>query len=193
MVTRESGFEERLLNELKAVVAERTQETGAVPARRGRRRLVVAGVTAGVAAVAVAATAAVESNSAAYAVERDPDGSVRVSIFDYRDPEGLRQRLASFGVRAAVNFLPAGQACREPRADYVPRDRMPLALVDFSPLGSDRSYFRVRPQYIGENQTFVYTVQVDKRRHEQRFAIRLANGPVAPCTPVPGDVVPSHR
>jgi hypothetical protein len=41
---------------------------------------------------------------------------------------------------------------------------------------------------VGAGQTLVYTVQVAD--HRQRAAIRLANGPVAACTPVPGDVAP---
>jgi hypothetical protein len=174
-------FEERLLGELKQVVAS------AQPAAR-KSRLVWVSAAAVVVAGAGISYAALKP-SPAYAVERDPDGSVRVSIHDYRDPEGLQRRLAAFGVRAAVNYLPAGMACREPRADYVPPDQMPLALVDWSPLGTEQHYFKVFPQYIGPGQTFVYTVQVAK--HRQRSAIRLANGPVAPCTPVPGDVAPN--
>jgi hypothetical protein len=120
-------------------------------------------------------------------VERDPDGSIRVSVYDYRDPAGLQKRIEAFGVKAAVDYLPAGMTCQESRADFVPADRMPLAMVDWAPLGSADHYFKVHPQYIGAGQTFVYTVQLSK--HSQRAAIRLANGPVAPCTPVPGNVV----
>jgi hypothetical protein len=175
-------FEERLLGELKDVVAS------APPAAR-KSHLVWISAAAAAVLVASGITYAAFKPSPAYAVERDPDGSVRVSIHDYRDPEGLQRRLAAFGVRAAVNYLPAGMACREPRADYVPPDEMPLALVDWSTLGTEQHSFKVFPQYIGVDQTFVYTVQVAK--HSQRFAIRLANGPVAPCTPVPGDVAPN--
>ncbi|MEV6929363.1 hypothetical protein AB0M46_33405, partial [Dactylosporangium sp. NPDC051485] len=141
---------------------------------------------AGLAAVAATGAAVLHDDGPAFAVERDPDGAVRVSVFDYRDPDGLRQRLAAFGVRAAVDFLPAGKLCQEPRADYMPPDRVPLALVDFSPLDANHTYFRVHPEYLGPEQTFVYTVQVDRDHHDQRFRIRVANGPVAPCTQVPG-------
>ncbi len=194
------AFEEHLLAQLKNVVATRTVDSAAPmtgrSARRPRRRLVLAGG----AVVAVAAVAAVAGpsvfglhTSAAYAVERDPDGSIRVSVYDYRDPKGLQRRIEAFGVRAAVDYLPAGMTCREPRADFVPADRMPREMVDWAPLSSNDHYFKVHPQYIGADQTFVYTVQVsNKHGRSQRAAIRLANGPVAPCTPVPGDVVPSH-
>jgi hypothetical protein len=195
------AFEENLLAQLKNVVANRAVDSAAPmtgrSARRPRRRLVLAGG----AVVAVAAVAAIAGpsvlglhTSAAYAVERDPDGSIRVSIYDYRDPKGLQQRIEAFGVKAAVDYLPAGMTCREPRADFVPPTRMPREMVDWAPLSSKDHYFKVHPQYIAPGQTFVYTVQVSTNRHgrSQRFAIRLANGPVAPCTPVPGDVVSGH-
>ncbi|WP_432981824.1 hypothetical protein [Dactylosporangium sp. CA-233914] len=175
MVTREQGFEERLLEELQLVVAERR------PARKRRRHAAVTIGAAAAVAVAAGAVTLVQLNRPAYAVERDVDGSVRVSIFDYRDPDGLRQRLAAFGVRADVNFLPYDRTCREPRADYVPPDEMPLALVDWPAPGSNESFFRLHPQYIGAGQTLVYTVRVDRRAHDQRAVIRLANGPVAAC------------
>ena len=63
-------------------------------------------------------------------------------------------------------------------------------MVDRAPLSSEDHYFKVHPQYIEAGQTFVYTVQLSQ--HSQRVAIRPANGPVAPCVPVPGDVVPGH-
>jgi hypothetical protein len=182
------AFEEHLLADLRTVVATRAPDHPARAAAAG-------------AALAVATVAVVGGPSmfglrptAAYAVQRDPDGSIRVSVYDYRDPQGLQRRIEGFGVKAAVDYLPAGMTCREPRADYVPPDRMPREMVDWSPLGSRDHYFKIHPEYIGPDQTFVYTVQVssDRRGRSQRFAIRLANGPVAPCTPVPGDVVPSH-
>jgi hypothetical protein len=194
------AFEEHLLAQLKNVVATRAVDS-AVPmtgrsTRRPRRRLVLAGG----AVIAVAAVAAVAGpsmfglhTSAAYAVERDPDGSIRVSIYDYRNPKGLQRRIEAFGVKAAVDYLPAGMTCQEPRADFVPADRMPREMVDWAPLNSKDRYFKVHPQYIGPDQTFVYTVQLSNNHgRSQRAAIRLANGPVAPCKPVPGDVVSSR-
>jgi hypothetical protein len=195
------AFEERLLTELRNAVAIRA-EASAVPmagrsVRWRRRRLVLAAGT-GLAVAAVATLAGPSMlglhPSPAYAVERDPDGSIRVFIHDYRDPKGLQQRIEAFGIKAAVDYLPAGMTCQEPRADYVPADQMPREMVDWAPLSSKEHYFKVHPQYVGPNQTFVYTVQISNNHgRTQRFAIRLANGPVAPCTPVPGDVVPSHH
>jgi hypothetical protein len=187
-----SAFEEQLLTQLKNVVATRAARSASPlttqPARRPRHRLVLAAGVA-VAAVAGASVFALRTPPA-YAVERDPDGSIRVSVYDYRDPQGLQQRIEAFGVKAAVDYLPAGMTCQESRADFVPADRMPLKMVDWAPLSSEDRYFKVHPQYIRAGQTFVYTVQLSE--HDQRAAIRLADGPVAPCVPVPGDVVPGH-
>jgi hypothetical protein len=184
-----TAFEEQLLAELKNVVAGRSAPVKS----RSRRRLVLVGAAAAVALTAAGVSFVAFRSSPAYAVERDPDGSVRVYIHDYRDPEGLQRRLAAFGIRASVNYLPAGMACKEPRAEYVPPDQMPRGMVDWSTLGdSEDHYFKVFPQSIGANQTFVYTVQVSHHGgRSQRFSIRLANGPVAPCTSVPGDVAPN--
>ncbi|MDN3352080.1 hypothetical protein [Actinomadura sp. DC4] len=198
---RLSAFEEHLLTELRHVVAARpADEPAPMPGpatRRPRRRLVLAGgaVIVATAAVTVADPSLLGMHtSPAYAVERDPDGSIRISINDYRDPKGLQRRIDSFGVKAAVDYLPAGMTCQDSRADFVPPGRMPRAMVDWAPLGGKDHYFKIHPEYIRPGQTFVYTVQVSTSPHHrgQRAAIRLANGPVAPCDPVPGDVVPSR-
>ncbi|GAA3298023.1 hypothetical protein Dvina_52645 [Dactylosporangium vinaceum] len=187
MGTPEMTFEDRLLDELKLVVATGSAAgTAPAPARSTRRRRPVAvAAVAATSAVALGAVLITQLNQPAYAVSRDDDGSVRVSIFDYRDPDGLRARLAAFGVRAQVDFLPFDRTCREPRADYVPAAAMPLALVEWPEPGRNDSYFRIHPQYIAPGQTLVYTVRVNRKAHDQRAAIRLANGPVAACDQVP--------
>jgi hypothetical protein len=209
-------FEERLLAQLREVVAERAAETpartvtaaagsvegsalgSAAPAARRmrllrpRRRLVlVLGVALVLAVVAVIAGPALVGlqKSPAYAVVRDPDGSIRIYIRDYRDPKGLERRIESFGVRAAVDYIPQGMKCKEPRGDFVPLDETPRAMVSWGPFGDSGNYYwKLNPQYIKPDQTFVYVVQVSKDKsgdRTQRAAIRLANGPVAPCEPVP--------
>jgi hypothetical protein len=185
------GFEERLLAQLKEVVAEREAMTAA-PTRRPRRRLVisVAAATAlAVVGVLVAVLLPGLAEQPAYAVIRDPDGSIRVYIRDYRDPKGLQRRLEAFGVKAAVDYIPFGTRCREPRGDFVPPDQMPLAMVSWGPFGEEDGYYwKLHPEFIGPNQTFVYVVQIGREAdggHDQRARIQLANGPVAPCDPVP--------
>jgi hypothetical protein len=111
-----SNFEERLLQELRSVVA-------ASPAHRGQRRtlwrgrrLVLAG---GLTAVLAAATAAgvlflSAGTQAAYAVTKNADGTVTVEIDSLTDAAGLQAKLQALGVNAVVQYLPAGKECKRP-------------------------------------------------------------------------------
>jgi hypothetical protein len=183
------GFEERLLAQLKDVVAERAS-MAAAPASRSRRRLVISFAAAGaLAAVGVLVAVLLPALGAgpAYAVTRDPDGSIRVYIRDYRDPKGLQRRIEAFGVKAAVDYIPLGTTCREPRGDFVPPEQVLREMVSCGPFGEeDGIYWKLHPEFIGPDQTFVYVVQVGKDAGGgvQKALIRLANGPVAPCDPV---------
>jgi hypothetical protein len=112
------GFEERLLAELRRVVAEgpgpaAAQPSPARPTPLWRRRpLAVAG---GLAAIAAAATIAGLSlgghRSAAWAVTSNANGTVTVKISSLSDAAGLERKLAAAGVPALVQYLPAGKAC----------------------------------------------------------------------------------
>src|SRR5262249_57944712 len=50
----------------------------------------------------------------AYAVTQNGDGTVTVQITSLRDAAGLQQKLGEAGIRAVVQYLPPGKACREP-------------------------------------------------------------------------------
>ena len=92
---------------------------GAVRSPRVRRRLAV-GV--GLAAAAGAAVAVVGlpgspnhgGTGGAWAVTKNADGSVTVSINDYRDPAGLQAKLRKAGLRANVVTIPNKCLRREP-------------------------------------------------------------------------------
>lgn len=120
---QESNFEERLLEELKAVVAQRAAEqepaaeTGsASPGRRSAPRLAF-----GAAAVCAAAAAVLVFNSGgdnasrAFAVEPQDGGGVTIKVFSAEDPTGLEGALAEAGIHSQVTWLPAGMTCSEPR------------------------------------------------------------------------------
>jgi hypothetical protein len=118
------GFEERLLAELRRVVAEGPGPAAAQPAAQPsparptplwrRRRLAVAG---GLAAVAAAATIAGVSlgghQSAAWAVTPNGDGTVTVKIHSLADAAGLQRQLNEAGVRSLVQYLPPGKTCAD--------------------------------------------------------------------------------
>jgi hypothetical protein len=116
-------FEERLLAELRRVVAEGPSPAGAEasaarrPARPWRRRpLALAGGLAAVAAVGgVAGVALNGDDDAAWAVTPNADGTVTVKIDSLSDADGLERKLAAAGVPALVQFLPAGKACADAR------------------------------------------------------------------------------
>lgn len=118
-----SNFEERLLGELKAVVAQRggEQEGSTESAARSTGWRRAPRLAAGTAAV-LAATAAVlvfdsggDSTSKAFAVESQDGGGVRVDVYSPEDAAGLEGALGEAGIRSQVTWLPAGMTCREPR------------------------------------------------------------------------------
>jgi hypothetical protein len=118
-------FESRLLDQLKAHVAERgaeaarreaSEEPAPMPAwRRRGPRLALAGVLA-LAAVAVAliVTAGGSKDSTAFAVEAQPGGGVTIKIYSLEDASGLEAALKEAGIRSQVTWLDAGMVCKEP-------------------------------------------------------------------------------
>jgi hypothetical protein len=110
-------FEERLLDELRRVVAERPSpaaaEATSTPAARWRRRplALLGGLAAAAAAAALVGVALSGDDGTAWAVERNADGTVTVRIDSLSDADGLERKLAAEGVPAMVQYLPAGKAC----------------------------------------------------------------------------------
>jgi hypothetical protein len=87
--------------------------------RRHRLRLALGSAVA-LAAVAAALilSASGDSTSKAFAVVPREGGGVTIKIFSLEDASGLEQALEDAGIRAQVNWLPAGTVCREPH--YTP-------------------------------------------------------------------------
>jgi hypothetical protein len=115
-------FEQRLLDELKTVVAKRDAEQAEslrtathTPGWRRAPRLALAG-----AAVLVAAVAMLVFNSGgdnppqAFAVEPQEGGGVRIEVYSLEDAAGLERALEDAGIPAQVTWLPPGTFCREP-------------------------------------------------------------------------------
>lgn len=116
------SFEERLLDELKDVVARQAAEVEAQPDAAGRshswrsrpRLAVGAGAALAIAAGALIISSGGDSTSKAFAVE-EQDGGVTIKVYSPEDAAGLERALAEAGVRSQVTWLPAGMTCREPR------------------------------------------------------------------------------
>jgi hypothetical protein len=101
------SFETALLTELRREVAEHPA-LAPTPARRPRRRLQLAAVAAtGVAASVVAVFGfGGTGGSPAYAVDRDSDGDVTVTIHRLDDASGLEAALQAQGIDADVSYDP---------------------------------------------------------------------------------------
>jgi hypothetical protein len=117
-MTASNRFEDRLLDQLRQVVAERPAPEPVTHRRRHRTRLALAG--AGVAAATAAVALVVSSNEVtpnAYAVQSRPDGSISVSIRSLSDADGLQRSLRDAGVPAVVDYVPSGERdCPAPSA-----------------------------------------------------------------------------
>jgi hypothetical protein len=104
-MTASTRFEDRLLEQLRDVVAARPVPAVAAPPRWGRRLVLAgAGVAAATAVTAIVATSG--DVTPAYAVQPGADGSVTVRIHSLRDAAGLQRSLRAAGVPAVVNYGP---------------------------------------------------------------------------------------
>ncbi|MFJ7626427.1 hypothetical protein ACIQZN_08040 [Streptomyces sp. NPDC097595] len=118
-------FEDRLLEELKQEITAR----GPQPAPARPRRVVTAPRFALVAGLATAATVAAvllpgsPGAPKAYAVDRNGDGTVTVTLYDLTpDPEeqdALVARVRELGVLVSIDSPPAGTACAWPRGKVI--------------------------------------------------------------------------
>lgn len=118
-----SNFEEKLLDELKAIVAQRDAEqavsgetpTHPAPWLRAPRLAVGAAVVLATATAALVFNSGGDNTPKAFAVEAQEGGGVTIEIYSPEDAAGLEGALAEAGIRSQVTWLPAGMACREPR------------------------------------------------------------------------------
>ncbi|MET8337223.1 hypothetical protein ABZV14_20310 [Streptosporangium canum] len=187
-----AGFEERRLAELKEHVVARAAAERARPPRR-RIALVTA---AGAAVTAVASVVTVSSlggAAPAYAVTKDSDGIVYVTVRDTApgdvpDVKGLTGQLKSLNVPATVDYVPAGQKCREPRGTIV--TDIPRGLYHTPtniPGDPDGWQMQIDTKLFKPGQTFVWSLYVDSITGWNGTSTILMRDPVAPCELVPDD------
>ena len=200
---RLGGFEERLLEELTAVVAQRSadrpdQEPAPASAFRRRARTISvasAGALAIAAAVGVPLLDGGESGSAAYAVTSNDDGTVTVTIYDFSDADGLEQQLAQYGVPADVTYTPIGYHCQadryvlSPTQHQVNVERKTATGVPLNVNDVELS-FTVRPADFQPHEALVIvnSVSTEEVGSEPSAAplrqdsnVATAIGPVEPC------------
>ena len=101
-------FEDRLLVQLRRVVAEREDSREPTHSRTGRRRLVLSGAGAAlviaIVAITVVAIGTGNRTTSAYAIQVRPGGKVAVSIYKISDAKALQRSLRAAGVPAVVDF-----------------------------------------------------------------------------------------
>ncbi|MDX3103331.1 hypothetical protein ACIBO5_47400 [Nonomuraea angiospora] len=124
------SFEERLLVEIKNEFVTRRAAR--------KRRLAFGGAVAAAAAAAAIIVPIVITPDPAYAVTRNSDGSIQITIKEFRDADGLERELAGLGVRADITYLQAGMACEHNRyqdvgAVNLTREEMKSLLKDKDP------------------------------------------------------------
>ncbi|MEU9022756.1 hypothetical protein [Actinomadura sp. NPDC048394] len=192
-----NGYEERIMSELKVVVAERAAAAGtAAEAPAAARRRPGRRIGLGLAVVAAAAGAAVAlpivtggGEARANAVELRRDGAVAVHVREFSHPERVERKLRGFGIPAKVQFLPSGKKCRPGRAHWI---------YD----GSADRVFGTIPKELNESATLIYpkrlkpgqTVVLDVwallgKDGEMRTSVlneKVAQGRVGACVVVPG-------
>lgn len=180
----------------------------AAAARHGpsplRRRLLAGAAVAGIAAAVLAAVPLVSgSQSAAYAVVKKSDGTVQVTVREFRDPDGLEAKLQAEGIVADVTFTEADKQCAPGRfvgADlaYDPpstKNMTEQERKEFDkpenwrsrdatrPINTDT--FVISPSYIRQGETLVLEFRPSNypgMDWSLGTYLAKAGSPVAPCT-----------
>ncbi|HTE62715.1 MAG TPA: hypothetical protein VK631_20335 [Solirubrobacteraceae bacterium] len=181
-------FEERLLTELRAVVAERPAPETVAPAsarRVPRARLVLAAGAVAATAAAVFVGTGGDPAATAYAVEKQSDGSVTVEVRSLRDAAGLQEKLRAAGIPAVVDYTPAGKMCREPRGRAATGGHGPMR-VGVRHGGS--ATFTIARGDVRAGQTLVITSSVGSA--VSSLGTQVVEGPVAPCELVDAPPLP---
>jgi hypothetical protein len=202
------NFEDRLLAELKTEIAARAAQGERAGRRRafGRRRL-TGGAIVGVAALtALLIPAFVGSEGAAYAVTKNADGSMTVTIKALRDADRLERDLAENGARTDITYLPQHMRCAgdlrgvqadPPPVPPVPPPRHPAKITASSDAYREMlehdplvwlmpvkrpNAFKIFPRRIGPGRTLVIELAESHRTRLWKLGSYLVAGPVKPCT-----------
>ncbi|WP_432929632.1 hypothetical protein ACQPZZ_05760 [Microbispora sp. CA-135349] len=200
-------FEDRLLAELRTEIAAREVRAHA-PRRRSVRTRVLAGAAIAAAAAAVAVPLVIGQQTPAYALTKNPDGSINLKINEFRDPDQVERDLAKMGVHADITYLPLGKRCADGRAPFVAGDRTSFTKKELESkdpavqahirrvsekLASSKAIrpkngITIDPEFIKPGQ--IVLIQVNENPVEPdpghpgvawQFSGRLTEGPVKPC------------
>ncbi|WP_206061742.1 hypothetical protein [Nonomuraea basaltis] len=196
-----AGARGQLLRGMDGPPARRRVSGGGQAIFTGPRLLVAAGI----AAAAVAAPLVIGDGDPAYAVAKNPDGTITVTLTELRDPEGLETKLSAIGVTSDVTFLEPGKKCADHRitsADLAYGSKNPTEmnkeeLKEFNDQENWRSTkvtrpvsaqtFQISPQHMERGETLVLEFR-DNQNPRQPWELGAwlakADTPVKSCVAV---------
>ncbi|MEV7967387.1 hypothetical protein AB0O34_15590 [Sphaerisporangium sp. NPDC088356] len=191
--------------QLKEFVMTEIQST---PQRSLFRPAILAPALGLAAAAAVAVPLFLGGGTPAYAVARNPDGTVNITFHDAKNAKGLEQDLRDMGYNIKVDYVPDGKQCSpKPRSQsWVSKESAPLSVFPGQAETNEPS-FTIDPSVIKEGQTGVLMFSIGTYKGDpiegnavvddttQKTIIggiwaRVSNGPVADCTLVDSDETP---
>ncbi|GAA4511360.1 MULTISPECIES: hypothetical protein [Nonomuraea] len=184
---------QRLLKEFVMVEIRRSAER---PRRRLVRPALLAPALALGVAVAVGVPTLLGGGTPAYAVSKNADGTLTITINQAKDPKPLEATLRGMGVNAVVDYIPGGKRCSpQPRSTSFlsrqeaqnPADGRPFHIW---PPNTDEPGFRIDPAAIKPGQTAVLEFSVSADDKTAGIWANISNGPVAACTLVDSDEAP---
>ncbi|MEV0619299.1 hypothetical protein AB0I81_38695 [Nonomuraea sp. NPDC050404] len=181
------SFEEQILMELKAEITERAERR-----RRTVRRLFTgAGVAGLAAAAAIAVPMLTGSEQPAYAVTQNTDGTISVTLNEFRDADKLEQDLKKVGVTTDITYLKPGKVCQQNRGEIIGGG----SPEEWENSASDKaarlhlSGLRIDPRQVGKGQTLVMAFSENRGRAtgpdvKWQFSAYVVKGQVKPCVMV---------
>ncbi|GAA2433380.1 hypothetical protein GCM10010191_54460 [Actinomadura vinacea] len=156
------------------------------PKRRRLRPAVLAPVLAAAVAVAVAGPQVLGGDEA-YAVSKQKDGTILITLGDMKNPKRLQGDLREMGLNAVVDFVPDGKQCAGPRVQNVLPASSKLSVL---PEGdSDRGVFAIDPRVVKSGQTVVLEFALTEGigpAWTAGMSPEITDGPVKPCKLVDG-------
>ncbi|MEU7882151.1 hypothetical protein [Microbispora bryophytorum] len=190
--------EPRLPNDRRRLLKEFVMSEIRTSAGHSRRRplrpaLLASALALGVAA-AVGVPALLGGGTPAYAVSRNADGTLTITIDQAKDPKPLEATLRGMGVNAVVDYIPMGKRCSpQPRStSFLSRQEVqhPADGRPFLIWPSDEPGFRIDPAAVKPGQTAVLEFNVSADETIAAIWASISRGPVAPCTLVDSDEAP---
>ncbi|MFI9756538.1 hypothetical protein ACIHFB_01215 [Streptomyces sp. NPDC051963] len=153
----------------------------------GRRRRVQKRFALGLAAAAVAAgvTVAVPNGTQtpAYAVEANQDGTLTISIHELdwlgkpQQFDQLAHKIRSAGFTAIIDKVPAGRSCQRDRGELLEQEKSGDGKWDYSYTMTHADAFLVEEYLPGP-------LKGSDRQSAHFYRQKFIKGPVTPCSPV---------